>query len=165
MAVELIDKIKPKNNGTFPMMDAEDIEHNGKRLPSFLPPAVTAQDNNKVLAVVNGAWGAKSLEILPQISSYDTGKVLTVVSGQWMALLPKAELPAVTATDNGKVLTVSNGTWAAKASETELPTVTTADDGKLLQVVNGQFAVVAVADSAVAKYVDDYINSALGGDY
>ena len=32
MAIELISKIKPKNNGTFKLVDAEDIEYNGKSL-------------------------------------------------------------------------------------------------------------------------------------
>lgn len=32
MAVELISKIKPKNNGTFKLVDVEDIEYEGKGL-------------------------------------------------------------------------------------------------------------------------------------
>lgn len=32
MAVELISKIKPKNNGNFKLVDVEDIEYNGKSL-------------------------------------------------------------------------------------------------------------------------------------
>ena len=32
MAIELISKIKPKNNGNFKMVDAEDVEYNGKGL-------------------------------------------------------------------------------------------------------------------------------------
>ena len=46
-----------------------------------------------------------------------------------------------------------------------LPDVTIADNGKMLQVVDGAWAVVAVKDSTIATYVDDYINEALGGDY
>ena len=55
-------------------------------------PAVTADDNGKVLGVVEGAWGKMEL---PE-------------SGD-------SELPAVTGADNGKVLTVVNGAWAAEA--------------------------------------------------
>lgn len=50
-------------------------------------------------------------------------------------------------------------------SEMLLPEVTTDDNDKILQVVNGVWTVVALADSAVATYVDDYINEALGGEY
>ena len=46
-----------------------------------------------------------------------------------------------------------------------MPEVTAADNGKILQVVDGAWGAVAVADSAVKTYVEDYINSALGGEY
>lgn len=32
MAIELISKIKPKNNGDFKLVDVEDVEYNGKGL-------------------------------------------------------------------------------------------------------------------------------------
>lgn len=44
MAVELIDKIKPKNGGSFAMVDAEDIAYKGARLPDFLPVAMTQEE-------------------------------------------------------------------------------------------------------------------------
>lgn len=38
MAIELIDKIKPKNNGEFAMVDAVDVEmEDGTRLPDAIP--------------------------------------------------------------------------------------------------------------------------------
>ncbi len=40
MAIELIDKIKPKNSGDFPMADAEDIDVNGVRLDAVLQNSV-----------------------------------------------------------------------------------------------------------------------------
>ncbi len=46
-----------------------------------------------------------------------------------------------------------------------LPTVTTEDNDKILQVVNGKFEKVSLADSAVKTYIDEYINSALEGEY
>lgn len=37
MAISLIDKIKPKNNGDFAMVDAADVEmSDGRRLPEAL---------------------------------------------------------------------------------------------------------------------------------
>lgn len=49
--------------------------------------------------------------------------------------------------------------------DTELPEVTEDDNDKLMQVVNGVWTPVAVSDSAIKTYVEDYINTALGGDY
>lgn len=52
-----------------------------------------------------------------------------------------------------------------KQSAPELPAVGATDNDKILQVVNGAWAAVAVADSSIATFVDNYINDALGGDY
>ena len=41
MAIELISKIKPKGGGTFAMVDAEDVEYKGGRLPDFMPVCLT----------------------------------------------------------------------------------------------------------------------------
>ena len=46
-----------------------------------------------------------------------------------------------------------------------LPTVTSGDNGKILQVKNGKWEAAAVADTSVKTYIDEYISSALGGDY
>lgn len=46
-----------------------------------------------------------------------------------------------------------------------LPEVTEEDKDKILQVVDGSWKKVSVADSAVKNYIDDYINSALEGEY
>jgi hypothetical protein len=46
-----------------------------------------------------------------------------------------------------------------------LPAVTEEDDGSIMEVVNGKWEKVAVKDSSVATFVDDYISSALEGDY
>lgn len=71
MAIQLIDKIKPKNNGTFPMVDAVDVlMPNGKRLSEVTIgegggdcqlPGVTAEDNGKILGVVEGVWTSVSI--------------------------------------------------------------------------------------------------------
>lgn len=46
-----------------------------------------------------------------------------------------------------------------------LPTVSEADNGKVMEVVNGVLTLVPVAESSVKTFVDDYISSALEGDY
>lgn len=45
------------------------------------------------------------------------------------------------------------------------PEVSAADNGYVMEVVNGKWEKVAVKDSSVATFVDDYISSALEGDY
>lgn len=62
MPVEVIDKIKPKNSGDFPVADAEDIQVNGnKRLPDFILPIIGEEDEGKILKVVDGRWSASTL--------------------------------------------------------------------------------------------------------
>lgn len=46
-----------------------------------------------------------------------------------------------------------------------LPKVTTDDNDKIMQVINGVWTKITLADSVVKTYIDDYISSALGGDY
>lgn len=47
----------------------------------------------------------------------------------------------------------------------ELPTVTETANGEILQVVNGVWTAVTVSESSVKTYIDEYIGSALEGDY
>lgn len=54
---------------------------------------------------------------------------------------------------------------AGVAAGAGLPSVDTDDNGKILQVVDGVWRLVDIADSAVKTYVDEYIGSALDGDY
>lgn len=45
MAIELISKIKPKNNGTFAMVDASDVEMpDGSRLSDMIFKAITEEE-------------------------------------------------------------------------------------------------------------------------
>lgn len=67
-----------------------------------------------------------------------------------------------------KVITAAlgeaQGTLTALAKQTT-PAVTSADNGKVLQVVDGVWTAVTVADSTIKTYVDEYISSALEGEY
>ena len=45
MAIERIDTLAPKNTGTFPMVNAKDVDVDGKRLPEKLLELETAAGN------------------------------------------------------------------------------------------------------------------------
>ncbi|MBQ7875112.1 MAG: hypothetical protein IJ306_08175, partial [Oscillospiraceae bacterium] len=64
---------------------------------------------------------------------------------------------------------IENDTWTFSVVQLArgevIPEVTADDNGKILQAVEGNWKAVAVGDSAVAEYVDEYIASALEGDY
>lgn len=79
-------------------------------------------------------------------------------------------VPPVDETSNGKILQVVDGKWQAADAPSGgagdgsgLPEAE--QDGMMLQMVNGAWTAVAVADSSIKTYIDDYINEALGGDY
>lgn len=67
------------------------------------------------IAIHIGNGGAAEL---PAVSKNDNGRVLTVVNGAWAVANPAAELPTVTSSNNGEVLTVVEGAWAAAALPT-----------------------------------------------
>lgn len=132
MAIELISKIKPKNNGTFAMVDAVDVElSDGARLEAYLQIAAAAlaalqeavaelQENpvtvddalsetstnpvqNKVIAALFNEAGEVIASIGGAVSSLQTG----------MGELAKKTLPTVTDADNDKILQVVDGAWGA----------------------------------------------------
>lgn len=61
MAIELISKIKPKNNGTFALVDAADVEMpDGSRLSDFNPAYPTAAGAAKIKPGVYYSYGEVS---------------------------------------------------------------------------------------------------------
>jgi len=47
-------------------------------------PKVTAEDNGKIVQVVNGEWAVVPMPVaLPEVNNYDNGKMLKVVTGEW----------------------------------------------------------------------------------
>lgn len=67
--------------------------------------------------IKNGADATGAITGTPAVTADDNGKVLKVSDGAWVAANEAVELPAVTAADNGKVLTVVNGAWTAVTPE------------------------------------------------
>ena len=51
-------------------------------------------------------------DTLPAVTPDDNSKLLTVVGGKWDKANAPTELPAVSGTDNGKLLGVAEGAWA-----------------------------------------------------
>lgn len=51
MAIGITDKLKPKNNAKFAIIDAEDIAYNGGKLPDFMPVCLTETDYNELKAI------------------------------------------------------------------------------------------------------------------
>jgi len=46
-----------------------------------------------------------------------------------------------------------------------IPEIAEGDNGKIMQVKNGVWTAVNIEESSVKTFVDEYINSALEGDY
>ena len=50
MPIPLIDKIKPKNNGNFALVDAIDVEYKSGRLTDYLPVFLTQEEYDAMKA-------------------------------------------------------------------------------------------------------------------
>ena len=147
-------------------------------------PPVDETSNGKFLQVVDGEWktadapSGGGTDIVVDDALSDTSenpvqnKVITQVvqeAGAAIAVLGE-RVPPVDETSNGKILQVVGGKWQAADAPSGgagdgsgLPEAE--QDGMMLQMVNGAWTAVAVADSSIKTYIDDYINEALGGDY
>ena len=74
MAVELISKIKPKNNGTFPLVDAADVEMpDGTRLSDFEGgvTSVNGQTGDVVITVTDGKDGEDGYTPVKGVDYFD----------------------------------------------------------------------------------------------
>lgn len=109
-----------------------------------------------------------------EVTAIDVGSGAILLGNGSLLGLPENDEPFL-------IMTSSDGTVAicAIGSESEshtigisqfvdtpsLPPVTAADNGKILEVVNGVWSAVAIADSSVKTYIDEYLSAALEGDY
>ena len=188
MAIELISKIKPKNNGTFPLMDAADVEMpDGTRLSDFKGgvTSVNGQTGDVTITVTNGKDGQDGQDgVSPSVSvsSITGGHRVTITDatgtktfdvmdgedGSGASIIVDTTLSQEGQAADAAVVGAAFNEYFQMAQSLLpklLPDVTAEDEGKILQVVGGAWAKVAVADSQVKTYVDEYINSALGGEY
>lgn len=132
-------------------------------------PAVTTEDNGKVMKVINGVWGkgddekgGESGTTLPAVTESDNGKVLKVVNGQWTTgddnndTLTDSQLETVV---SGKVTDYMEGNVLPKLP----PTATEADEGKIMKIVDGKWAIADddPTDEALKEKVDGYIGESL----
>ena len=108
--IKIPEKYLPDNLGTG------SGDSSGPSLPEI---DSSGTDAGKVLTVGNDGsmtWSTPEVE-LPAVSTEDNGKVLEVVGGTWSVKAPSAStgvgLPTVSQSDNGKFLRVVNGVWAA----------------------------------------------------
>lgn len=53
MAIELIDEIKPKNNGDFHMVRAEYVAYGDGRLPDYMPICLSQEEYDALKAADN----------------------------------------------------------------------------------------------------------------
>lgn len=72
MAIFLIDKIQQKNNGKFFLMDAEDVEYDGKSLVEYLNKAFAGTTE---FHVANQTIAANATELAPTIFTPANPKV------------------------------------------------------------------------------------------
>lgn len=186
MAIELIGKIKPKNNGAFPLVDAEDVEMpDGTRLSKFKGgvTSVNGQTGDVKITVTDGKDGEDGTDgFSPSISvtaitgghrvsitdakGTTTFDVMDGEDGEGASITVDDEISETSENPvQNKVIFTTLRDLYVQVGKQLLPAVTAEDNGKVLQVANGVWKSVSVADSAVKTYIDEYISSALGGEY
>lgn len=191
MAIYLIDKIKPKNNGSFPMVDATDVEMpDGTRLSDYkmaadipvidltnLPgldlPNGTSIMNGYNTAAIRTALAAGPVKFLIPVSM--DGNDLTVavpMVGYSVAGNEAFQCTSVLTMESITLLlsmsfsaNVAFMSVIPLATKLGIPAVSAEDNGKIMEVVGGKLVAKSVSESAVATFVDEYISSALEGDY
>lgn len=178
MAIELIDKIKPKNNGSFPMVDAADVEMpDGTRLSDYkmaadipvidltnmprLPlPNGTSIMNGYNTAAIRTALAAGPVKFLIPVSM--DGNDLTVavpMVGYSVAGTEDFQCVSVLTLESATLLlslsfsaNVAFMSVIPLATKLGIPAVSAADNGKIMQVVNGKWDAVELATWTGGSY-------------
>ena len=145
----------------LPVFDLAAMGMSAVMLPSG--NASIATDTTSVISALNA--GAVRFKIPTVMGTYTVDMHgLSDGSGAYQcvasAMLDMAIVVMVNVTSVGIQVVVE-----PLAAAIGFPAVTDDDNNKIMQVVNGAWAKVEVKDSYVATFVDDYISSALEGDY
>lgn len=145
----------------MPVFDLTQMGMSAVMLPSG--NASIATDTTSVISALNA--GAVRFKIPTVMGTYTVDMHgLSDGSGAYQcvasAMLDMAIVVMVNVSSAGIQVVVT-----PLATAIGFPSVTADDNNKILQVVNGAWEKVAVKDSYVATFVDDYISSALEGDY
>lgn len=165
MAIELISKIKPKNNGDFPMVDAEDVEMpDGTRLSEFKGgvTSVNGQTGDVIITVTNGVSPTVS------VSAITGGNRVTITDANGTKTFDVLNGKDGEDGEDGQGSSVTIDTTLSQAGQ--------AADAQAVGVALAQFEqsagqmvqdVVAAIPTAeqINALIDVYISEALGGDY
>lgn len=160
MPINLIDKIKQKNNGTFPLVDAMDIavDATGKRLDAKL-----AEQDNEISQIKQSMEAEGGKTELPEVSAADNGKVLSVVGGAWAAAeMESGDIPFFDLIALGLPNVKVNGATALETDTTEM--IAALDKGliKLAVYIEGygryEFVATAYNSSGIKSCHSVYSN-------
>lgn len=159
---DALERIKiPDVSVEMPVFDLAALGLSAVMLPSG--NASIATDTTSVISALNA--GAVRFKIPTVMGTYTVDMHgLSDGSGAYQcvasAMLDMAIVVMVNVTSVGIQVVVE-----PLAAAIGFPSVTADDNNKIMQVVNGAWEKVAVKDSYVATFVDEYISSALEGDY
>ncbi|MBP5433488.1 hypothetical protein [Ruminococcus sp.] len=144
MAVTVIDTIKPKNNGTFPVVEAVDVKvSDSKRLDTALNDKANQSDLN-----------ALSNTVSSKASQSDLNALSTTVAGKQNALT-EAQLTAVNSGITSELVTqigTNTTAIAGKASQSDLTTLSTTVATK------ANTSDVATADANLQAQIDNIVS-------
>lgn len=72
MAVEVVDKLKPKNNGKFKIVDIQDIDYEGKDAKTKIEELIEAAKDD----IGGGGSGDTCVNIIATVIDDETGNIV-----------------------------------------------------------------------------------------
>lgn len=145
MAVVVIDTIKPKNNGTFPVVEAVDVKvTNDKRLDAALNDKANQSDVTALQTAVNGKASQSDLNALSTTvagkqNALTTGQLIACNSGITSELVTQigTNTTAIAGKADAADLTALEAEVDEKADSSDLTTATTSLQAQIDNIVSG----------------------------